>query len=69
MNQTDGICGLLATLPINKRVDEIVVDGFNEAVFRFLNLDEEANLAYFSSVDGGLVVADCRRISSIDFPV
>lgn len=69
MNQTDGICALLATLTINQRVDEIVVDGFSEAVFRFLNLDEDSNLAYFSSVDGGLVVADCRRISLVDFPV
>lgn len=64
----DGICALLADLPPNYRVNEIVVDGFNEDVFRFVTLDERTNLAYFREEGGGLVVADCREISLIDFP-
>ncbi|MEK3952204.1 hypothetical protein [Psychrobacillus sp. FSL K6-1464] len=67
-NNRDGICGLLATSPPNYRVNEIVVDGFNEDVFRFINLEEDTHLAYFREEDGGLVVADCRRISLVDFP-
>ena len=53
-------CGLLATLPPNYRVNEIVVDGFNEDVFRFINLEEDTHLAYFREEDGGFVVADFR---------
>ncbi|MER2172516.1 MAG: hypothetical protein ABS938_18005 [Psychrobacillus psychrodurans] len=70
MNQRreDGICGLLATLSPNQRVNEIVVDGFSESVFRFINFEEDTHLAYFREELGGLVVADCRRISLIDFP-
>ena len=67
-NRSDGICGLLENLPPNYRVNEIVVDGFNEDVFRFVALDERTHLAYFTEEGGGLVVADCRRISLIDFP-
>ena len=67
-NNRDGICGLLATLLPNYRVNEIVVDGFDEDVFRFINLGEDTHLAYFREEDGGLVVADCRRISLVDFP-
>jgi len=69
MNQRrEGICGLLAALSPNQRVDEIVVDGFSESVFRFLSFEEDTHLAYFREEDGGLVVADCRRISLVDFP-
>lgn len=68
MKSRDGICDLLATLPPNYPVDEIVVDGFSESVARFINFEESTNLAYFREAGGGLVVADCRDISLIDFP-
>ena len=64
----NNICELLASLPPQYPVDEIVVDGFSESVNAFVFLDESTNLAYFTEDTGGLVVADCRRISEIDFP-
>ena len=66
--RNEGICGLLRNLPPQYPVSEIVVDGFNEDVNAFIGLDRDNNLAYFSELTGGLVVADCRRISLIDFP-
>lgn len=62
------ICELLASLPPQYPVDEIVVDGFSETVNAFVTLDESTNLAYFTEMGGGLVVADCRQISEIEFP-
>ena len=67
-NGETNICELLANLPPQYPVDEIVVDGFSESVNAFVTLDETTNLAYFTEDTGGLVVADCRRISEIDFP-
>lgn len=64
----ENICDLLATLPPNYPVDEIVVDGFSESVARFISFNAETNLAYFREEGGGLVVADCTRISLVDFP-
>lgn len=64
----DGICRLLRNLPPQYPVSEIVVDGFNEDVNAFIALNRDTNLAYFSELGGGLVVADCRKISLIDFP-
>ncbi|MGG0669650.1 hypothetical protein [Sporosarcina koreensis] len=64
----DVICELLEKLPPQYPVDEIVVDGFSESVNAFIALDRDNNLAYFSESGGGLVVADCRRISLVDFP-
>ena len=66
--RNDGICALLANLPPQYPVSEIVVDGFNEDVNAFIALDRDSDLAYFSEDTGGLVVADCRQISLIDFP-
>jgi hypothetical protein len=66
-NNTQSICELLGTLPPGYPVSEVVVDGFSESVNAFITLDQNTNLAYFSEVGGGLVVADCRRISLIDF--
>lgn len=67
-NENENICNLLANLPPQYPVDEIVVDGFSESVNAFIALDETTNLAYFTEDTGGLVVADCRRISEVDFP-
>lgn len=64
----NGICDLLANLPPQYPVNEIVVDGFNEDVNAFITLDQDSDLAYFSEGGGGLVVADCRKISLVDFP-
>lgn len=66
--RTDGICELLAQLPPQFPVEAIVADGFNEDVTAFVTLNEDTHLAYFTEIGGGLVVADCRRISLIDFP-
>ncbi len=62
------ICDLLSTLPPQYPVESIVVDGFEEDVNAFVTLNRNTNLAYFTEPGGGLVVADCRRISEIDFP-
>lgn len=67
-NSNENICNLLANLPPQYPVNEIVVDGFSESVNAFITLDETTNLAYFTEDGGGLVVADCRRISEVDFP-
>jgi hypothetical protein len=67
-NNNNDICRLLGTLPPQYPVESIVVDGFEEDVNAFVNLEEDTNLAYFTEPGGGLVVADCRRISQIDFP-
>jgi hypothetical protein len=66
-NNSNNICQLLSTLPPGYPVSEVVVDGFSESVNAFVTLDQNTNLAYFSEVGGGLVVADCRRISLVDF--
>jgi hypothetical protein len=62
------ICRLLASLPPQYPVESIVVDGFEEDVNAFVTLNEDTDLAYFTEPGGGLVVANCRRISLIDFP-
>ena len=62
------ICDLLASLPPNYRVNEIVIDGFNKDVFLFIALDEATNLAYFREAGGGLVVTNCNAISLVNFP-
>ncbi len=67
-NNNNGICALLSTLPPQYPVESIVVDGFEEDVNAFVTLNRNTNLAYFTEPGGGLVVADCRRISEIDFP-
>lgn len=64
----ENICDLLASLPPNYPVAEYIVDGNGEAVESFVGLDSERNLAYFTAADGSLNVADCSRISSIEFP-
>lgn len=64
----NGICDLLATLPPQYPVESIVVEGFDEDVNAFVTLNRFTNLAYFTEGSGGLVVADCRKISLIDFP-
>lgn len=66
-NSSNSICQLLSTLPPGYPVSEIVVDGFSESVSAFVTLDQNTNLAYFTETGGGLVVADCRRISLVDF--
>jgi len=66
--RTRSICELLSTLPPHYSISEIVVDGVTESVNYFITLDSSTNLAYFSSVSGGLVIADCRRISQVVVP-
>lgn len=65
MNET--ICDLLETLPTGYPLQAIIVDGNRLEVTRFVNIDAETDLAYFIQANGGLVVADCMRISSVDF--
>lgn len=67
-NNSNNIYRLLANLPPQYPVDEIVVDGFSESVNAFIAFDRSTNLAYFTEAAGGLVVADSRQISLIDFP-
>ena len=67
-NRNNDICDLLASLPPQYPVESIVVDGFEEDVNAFVNLNRDTNLAFFTEDGGGLVVADCRRITLIDFP-
>lgn len=67
-NNNNGICGLLSNLPPQYPVESIVVDGFEEDVNAFVSFNRNTNLAFFTETGGGLVVADCRRISLIDFP-
>lgn len=62
------ICDLLASLPPNYRVNEIVVAGYKETVSRFITLDKATNLAYFIAAGGGLIVANCNAISLVHFP-
>lgn len=64
----ENIRELLASLPPNYRVNEIVVEGFSESVFRFITLDDATGLAYFREEDGGLVIANSNAISLVDFP-
>ena len=67
-NKNNNICDLLSSFPPQYPVESIVVDGFEEDVNAFVSFDRNSNLAYFTEPGGGLVVADCRRISQIDFP-
>lgn len=68
LNNNHDICDLLASLPPQYPVESVVVDGFDEEVNAFVNLNPATNLAYFTEGGGGLVVADCRKISIINFP-
>ena len=67
-NNNNDICNLLSNLPPQYPVESIVVDGFEEDVNAFVSFNRGTNLAFFTEGNGGLVVADCRRISQIDFP-
>ncbi|PEK99093.1 hypothetical protein [Bacillus sp. AFS017336] len=62
------ICEFLSTLPPQYPINEIIVDGVSESVNFFITFDSSTNLAYFSSVSGGLVIVDCRRISQVAVP-
>ena len=65
----NNICDLLASLPPNYPVEEYIVDGNGETVTNFIGLNSQTNLAYFTNSNTGVVnVADCSRISSIEFP-
>ncbi len=68
IGRTRSICEFLSTLPPHYSISEIIVDGVSESVNYFITLDSSTNLAYFSSVSGGLVIADCRRISQVVVP-
>jgi hypothetical protein len=67
-NQRGSIVELLESLAPQTPVNGIQVDGYNGSVSAFITLDKASGLAYFSSVGGGLVVADVSRLSLIDFP-
>ncbi|WP_066051400.1 hypothetical protein [Robertmurraya korlensis] len=62
------ISDLLESLAPQTAVSGLQVDGNYERASAFITLDRRRGVAYFSETGGGLVVADIRKISLIEFP-
>jgi hypothetical protein len=60
------ICRLLRSLPINYPVDNVILQGQDEAVTNFLAFDDATEVAIFRN-GAATKVFDCSKVTGLDF--
>lgn len=63
----ESICDLLATFPTGYALEAVFMESTRVPVERFVSVNLDTNLAYFTKAGGRLYVADCTRLNSVEF--